>query len=171
MIADIQTNTLYLADCLPDLQPKFFSRFEKVLQDCSITFQFLPGCKDIWAVDFMPVQVSKDKFIQFTYNPDYLQDRLWIKTISDIDTICKAIGLSTLKSKLLVDGGNVVRSTDKVIMCDKVFQENDHLPEKEVIKELKELLILISCFLCRGTQTILQDMLTAWFVSLIATPF
>jgi hypothetical protein len=50
-----------LADCLPALQLKFFSHFVKVLQACKITFQFLPGCKDIWAVDFMPVQVYKDR--------------------------------------------------------------------------------------------------------------
>lgn len=140
MITDTQTNTLYLADCLPELQPKFFLRFERVLKECDIPFKFLHACKDIWAVDFMPVQVSKDKFVQFTYNPDYLQDRLWIKTISDVDAICKAIGLITQKSKLLVDGGNVVRYADKVIMCDKVFYENYPLSEKEVIHELKDLL-------------------------------
>lgn len=71
MIIDHETNSLYLADCLPTLQPKFFQRFEKVLNDCKIKFQFLRDTKDIWAVDFMPIQISKDKFLQFTYNPDY----------------------------------------------------------------------------------------------------
>jgi agmatine deiminase len=48
--------------------------------------------------------------------------------------------LPTKKSKLVVDGGNVIRATDKVIMCDKVFNENKHLSEKDVIKQLRELL-------------------------------
>jgi agmatine deiminase len=91
MITDIQTNKLFLADCLPEKQPKFFQRFEKVLNDCKINFQFLPNTKDIWAVDFMPVQVSKDKFVRFTYNPDYLQPKKYRKTISHVDTICKSI--------------------------------------------------------------------------------
>ncbi len=75
MIPDEKTNSLYLADCLPKKQPKFFQRFEKILIDCNIQYSFLPNTKDIWAVDFMPVQISKDEFVQFTYNPDYLQPK------------------------------------------------------------------------------------------------
>lgn len=139
MITDRQTNKLFLADSLPKQQPKFFRRFEKVLNDCNINFQFLQNTKDIWAVDFMPVQISRDKFVRFTYNPDYLQSKKYQKTISDVDSICKAINLTTIKSRLIVDGGNVSRSTDKVIMCDKVFHENKHIPEKDLIKQLKNL--------------------------------
>src|SRR5712691_9715529 len=101
MIRDCQTNKLFLADCLPKMQPNFFQRFEKVLKDCNISFQFIPNTKDIWAIDFMPVQISRDKFAQFTYNPDYLQPKKYQKTISDVDSICKAINLITKKSKLI----------------------------------------------------------------------
>lgn len=139
MLTDRQTNKLFLADCLQRKQPKFFQRFEKVLNGCNINFQFLPDTKDIWAVDFMPVQIGKDKFVQFTYNPDYLQPKKYQKTISNVDGICKAINLTTTKSKLVVDGGNVSRTTDKVIMCDKVFHENKHLSERDLIKQLKNL--------------------------------
>jgi agmatine deiminase len=139
MITDSQTNKLFLAECLPDKQPKFFQRFEKVLNACGIPYSFLPNTKDIWAVDFMPIQISKDKFVQFTYNPDYLKPKKYHKTISDVDSICKAIKLTTQKSKLIVDGGNVSRTADKVIMCDKVFHENKTLSEKEVIKQLRQL--------------------------------
>jgi agmatine deiminase len=41
---------------------------------------------------------------------------------------------------LIVDGGNIVRYSDKVIMCDKVFNENKNIVEKNLIKELKEIL-------------------------------
>ncbi len=139
MIADEQTNKLFLADCLPIKQPKFFQRFQTVLSACNIQYSFLPNTKDIWAVDYMPLQISKDEFVQFTYNPDYLQPKKYHKTISDVDSICKAINLKTKKSKLIVDGGNVSRTVDKVIMCDKVFHENKKLSEKEVIKQLRQL--------------------------------
>jgi len=139
MIVDNETNFLYLADCLENKQPKFFQRFKNVLKSCNIEFQFLPNTKDIWAVDFMPIQISKDRFVQFTYNPDYLQPKMRHKTISNVDSICDAIGLETVKSKLIVDGGNISRTTDKVIMCDKVFYENKSIPEKDLIKQLKEL--------------------------------
>ena len=140
MITDNETKKLFLADCLPAKQPKFFPRLEKVLKDCKVDFEFLPGTKDIWARDYMPVQVSKDKFIQFRYNPDYLQSPYWRKTISDVDAICKAINLKPIKSELVVDGGNIIRSEDKVIVCDKVFTENKNIPKNTLISQLEELL-------------------------------
>ncbi len=139
MITDNKTNTLFLADSLEEKQPVFFQRFEKALKENNIDFQLLPNTKDIWAVDYMPVQISKDNFVQFTYNPDYLQPKKYQKTISDVDSICKAINLTTIKSKLIIDSGNVSKTTDKVIMCDKVFHENKHISERELIKQLKEL--------------------------------
>jgi len=139
MITDSLTNKLFLADCLPKQQPKFFRRFEKVLHENNIDFKLLPNTKDIWAVDYMPVQINKDKFVQFTYKPDYLYLKKYQRTISDVDSICKEIKLTTQKSRLIVDGGNVSRTNDKVIMCDKVFHENKNIPEKDLIKQLKNL--------------------------------
>ena len=139
MITDKDTNKLFLADCLPEKQPKFFPRFEKVLKDCNVDYEFLPGTKDIWAKDYMPVQVNKDKFIQFRYNPDYLKTPYWRKTISDADAICKAISLKPVKSELVVDGGNIIRAEDKVIMCDKIFSENKNIPKNDLIGQLEEL--------------------------------
>jgi len=139
MITDIQTDKLYLSDCLPNSQPKFFPRFKKVLDENNIDIYWIPDTKDIWAVDFMPIQVDNDRFVQFRYNPDYLQDRLWRQTISNVDLICKKLNIAPKKSKLIVDGGNIVKWKDKVIMCDKVFYENKKYSEKEIIKELKEL--------------------------------
>ena len=59
MITDDQTNFLYLADSLPKKYPSFYNEFEKVLTDCNIPFQLLTPTKDVWAVDYMPVQIGK----------------------------------------------------------------------------------------------------------------
>lgn len=139
MITDAETNLLYLADCLPVKQPSFFRRFEKLLSDCSIAYKFLPNTKDIWAVDYMPVQVEENQFVQFVYNPDYLQSKRGHKTISDVDSICESIGVTVQKTNIVMDGGNVTPCTDKVIMCDKVFRENANVTEKRLIKKLEEL--------------------------------
>ncbi len=139
MITDEETNKLYLADCLPKWHPKFFERFEKVIKECCIPIDFLPGTKDIWAVDFMPIQISTDKFIRFKYAPDYLRPKKYHKYISDSEAICKEIKIDAKPSNLIVDGGNVVRSRNKVIMCDKVFCENKNVPERELIGQLEEL--------------------------------
>jgi len=140
MIPDKQTNFLYLADTLPKNYSNFFRQFEKVLNDSNINFQLLPNTKDVWAVDYMPIQIDKDSFVQFIYNPDYLRDTIkWSKTISDVDIICKQINLLPKKSNIVLDGGNVTRTTDKVIMCDKIFTENRNIKEKNLIRELQEL--------------------------------
>lgn len=139
MISDKNTNLLYLADCLPRKYPKFYKQFEKVLTECSIEFKFLPNTKDVWAVDYMPVQINKNNFTQFVYNPKYLKSKVGQKSISDVDSICKEIDILPDKSKILVDGGNVVKTTDKIIMCDRVFDENQNLSERELIKKLEKI--------------------------------
>jgi len=139
MVTENQTNKLYLADCLPTKHPKFFADFEATLKKCGISFQLLLNTKDIWAVDYMPIQVSLDKFVQFVYNPDYLQSKKWIKTISDVENICNSINLKRIKSDIVLDGGNVTKTTDKVIMCDKIFLENPNYERRQLSNKLREL--------------------------------
>jgi len=140
MITDSQTNFLYLADTLPNKYPDFYKRFENVLKDCNIPFDFLPQTKDVWAVDYMPIQTDLNKFVRFVYNPSYLQTKKYLKTISDVDGVCKAIGIETIKTDIIIDGGNVTRWTNKVIMTDRVFKDNPTYERKKLIKELYELL-------------------------------
>lgn len=147
MIHDNQTNLLYLADTLPKFYPTFFKRFEKVLNDCNITFQLLPNTKDVWAVDYMPIQIESGKFIRFVYKPKYLKSKADLKTISNTDTICEKIGIETTKSNLMIDGGNVLRSSDKVLMTDRIFEENPAIDHKQLIKELRDLFQVDKLFL------------------------
>lgn len=125
MITDDQTNFLYLAESLKSKKYMYFlKRFEKVLIENAISYDFIKNTKDIWAVDFMPIQISKDIFVQFEYHPDYL---FWFNlehTKSNPRDIPEAIKYSTLNSSLKVDGGNVIKSKNKIIMCDKFLKEN-----------------------------------------------
>ncbi|HLX53874.1 MAG TPA: agmatine deiminase family protein [Aquella sp.] len=140
MIPDSKTNFLYLADTLPKKYPKFFKEFDNVSKDCGISYKLLSNTKDVWAVDYMPIQIDKNNFIQFVYNPDYLRDTIkWTKTISDVDRICSSISLSPRKSNILLEGGNIIKATDNVIMCDKIFIENPTIKEHELINELQNL--------------------------------
>jgi agmatine deiminase len=135
MIPDNETNFLYLADSIQVKKySTFLERFKKQLNKHSIPYDFLPNTKDIWAVDYMPIQIHKNDFIRFVYNPDYLQK--YRNLISDADSICNEINLVYKKSDVVVDGGNVVRTTDKVIMCDKVFKENSTINKGILIKQL-----------------------------------
>ena len=139
MITDNETNFLWLADALPKKFPDFYNRFEKLLFESKVEFNLLPDTNDIWAVDYMPIQISKNEFVQFIYHPDYLQSKKWRKTISDTDAICKSINIKTTQSKIIIDGGNVIRASDKVFMCEKVFSENPDFSKRELIKNLEAL--------------------------------
>jgi len=138
MITDSQTNTLYLADSLPKKFPVFCSAFENILNENEINFRFIPRTKDIWAVDYMPIQTDINRFVQFVYSPKYLQGKKYKKTISDTDSICQEMYIQPLKSPIILDGGNVVRSSRAVIMTDRIFEENINYTAKQLIKELEE---------------------------------
>ena len=140
MIADHQTNFLYLADTLPTKYPDFYKRFETVLRKYDIRFDLLPGTKDVWAVDYMPIQTDRNKFVRFVYNPVYLRAKKYQNTISDVDEICRVMGFETIKTDIILDGGNVVRWTNKVLMTDRVFKDNPTFERKTLIKALYELL-------------------------------
>lgn len=137
MIQDNQTNVLNLADILPLKYPTFYDRLENTLKECQVDYRLLPNTKDVWAVDYMPVQVRDNRFVQFDYNPDYLKPAKWHKTITDVDRVCNAIGINPDKSNIILDGGNVCKSRQAVIMCDKVFRENPAFSEKQLIDALK----------------------------------
>jgi len=140
MITDNQTNQLFLSDKLPDKFPDFYRAFKLLLIDCGIKPELLQPTNDIWAVDYMPIQVRSDKFVRFKYYPSYLRTKTLEKTISDVDTICEFLGIQTVKSDIILDGGNISRTSDKVIMTEKVFKENPTIERKKLISDLHELL-------------------------------
>jgi len=128
MIADWQTNTIYFSELL-----KTDSRFSETsnqifstLDTYGAKIKFLPYTKDIWARDYMPIQINDTKFIEYRYDPDYLQGH-WkgcrdLKTYPDI--VCDFLKLQTEKSDIIMDGGNFVKSSDCVILTEKIVKEN-----------------------------------------------
>jgi agmatine deiminase len=139
MIPDNQTNLIYFSDLLRT-ESRFKStcnEITRVIDSCGLSYKFLPNTKDIWARDYMPIQASENKFIEYRYDPDYLQskkDRM-LKTSPDL--VCDALNLKTIKTDIILDGGNVIKSSDSIILTDKVLIENkDNYEEDELIGEL-----------------------------------
>jgi agmatine deiminase len=141
MISDKDTNNIYFSELL-----KTDSRFSGIskriistLENYGAKVKFLPNTKDIWARDYMPIQISENKFIEYRYDPDYLQGN-WkgsrdLKTYPDI--VCASIKLSIDKSDIIMDGGNFVKSTDCIILTDKIVKENRLFYSKtDLIKKL-----------------------------------
>lgn len=144
MISDWHTNKVYISGRLPVDFSKTASALNEKLNSYSYEVEILPFTKDIWARDYMPIQISDDVFIEFRYDPDYLQGNSnqrrtrELKTYSDI--VCDALGLKTKKTDIIIDGGNVVKSNNAIIMTDKVVYENKrNYSKKQLVEKLHDL--------------------------------
>lgn len=138
MITDSETNFLYFSKEL-ESRYNFFKSFSSLLDKHSIKYHILDETKDIWAVDYMPIQSEIDRFIQFKYEPDYLQDDDYILTQTDPIAVCNSIGLQVIESNIKIDGGNVIKGKNWVILTDKIFKENSSINKNQLLSELEKL--------------------------------
>ncbi len=141
MITDSDTNFLYLSPLLEQNYKSFFNRFIRILNEHKTEYGFLPATKDVWALDYMPIQIGKEDFIQFIYYPDYLRKyKKWLKTISHPEIICQEIHIYPGRTDIILDGGNIIRNKTMVIMTNKIFQENPHYQKNRLVEEIERLL-------------------------------
>lgn len=142
MITNFETNKVYLAKGMSSISYEDATgHLLGVLQNCKIKWDFLPNTSSplyIWARDYMPVQVSKEKLVKFNYNPDYLKDSPEFKP--DTSAILSDLGMKVIDSNIIADGGNVISCGGKVIMTDKIFRENPRYPYNKLIDTLSQLL-------------------------------
>ena len=122
MIQDKDTNIVYISKWLIDESPDFFHRFTKLMEEMEIDWAFLDYTCDIWARDYMPVQIEDHDFLKYRYWPDYLHGEK--KYITDCKQACEALGITYRETNLIIDGGNIVPCGNYIVMTDKVFTEN-----------------------------------------------
>ncbi len=137
MISDKQTNAVYLAEGLQHYMPAF-KRILDELDSARVHLHTLPltkSKKHIWARDYMPIQLDKGRFLQYAYHPDYLYG--FEDFIPDYKGICKELNLECVTTDIVMDGGNVVKCGDKVIMTDKIIKENPMRFYKDLLRELE----------------------------------
>lgn len=135
MISDKDTNFVYFSSLIKEQFPQSFKKVQEVLDKHSISYGFLECTKDIWCRDYMPIQLDKDRFVQFQYNPSYLDK--YPKLKSDPKKVLAANGISAQLSDINLDGGNVVKVKDKAIITDRVFKENSGISHMEILKSLE----------------------------------
>lgn len=129
MINDYQTDKVYLAEGIKGY-PKVAERLLWALYTEGIEEEYLPhtkSVKHVWARDYMPLQLDTDTFVQYRYSPDYLQG--YPEYIPQYETIARSLKLKCRTTKLVIDGGNVVKCGSRVIMTDKVLKENPRYNE------------------------------------------
>jgi agmatine deiminase len=140
MITGKESNRVFLSEKLHS--DKRFTEtcnvLTKLLEKHSIEYDYLISTKDIWCRDYMPIQIEKGKFVQFRYEPSYLEENLELQ--SDPKEVCKANNIQPEFSNINLDGGNVVNWSDRAILTDRVFDENPDTSKTKLISEIEELL-------------------------------
>ena len=162
MITDDHTNSVYFSSLLPEKCPVLNAHIADSLRKRDIPFTYLKGTKDIWCRDYMPIQIQKDRFVFYRYTPDYLQDKtgLTLQTNPELvfqeesNELPRLLSMSVeeemhpisishpvfprFELELVMDGGNVVKCGDKVVMTDKVFVENKDKTPQDVQRQIEE---------------------------------
>lgn len=141
MVSNKETNTVYFSEKLRSDKrfTKTCNALTELLDKHSIKYDFLKATKDIWCRDYMPIQIGKGKFVQFRYEPSYLSNRIELQ--SDPKEVCKINHIKPQFSKINLEGGNVVNWSDRVIISDRVFNENpEYSGKNKLISEIEKLI-------------------------------
>lgn len=141
MITDRQTDMVYFSGRIT--WRKVWPQLKDLLEANGVRYGLLGGTRDIWARDFMPIQVAPDRFVAYSYDPDYGRDADSRKRITDLAGVTGyEISGRMEHTDLIIDGGNVIRCDEHVLMTDKVLMENwfrRGIPQHETLKEIERL--------------------------------
>ncbi len=137
MITDKETNFVYISDLLETQCSNVFKQLTRWFDKLGIGYSTLPNTNDLWVVDFMPLQIDRDNFLQFEYDPDYLKPKKYQHTRTDPKGIYSEIKIFPNKIDIVLDGGNIVKCKTKAITTDKIFKENPDYLKNDLIAEIK----------------------------------
>jgi hypothetical protein len=138
-ITDDKTNKVYISSLIDtisgDLDIQTRCELKACIEAHCPNLELLKDTKDVWARDYMPIQLTKDVFLGYTYDPDYLveEDQKYITDwqLHNVHTPKDSFkDLPYVQIPLILDGGNVVKAVldgkPYMIMCDKVLTENNY---------------------------------------------
>ncbi|MEI6766888.1 MAG: agmatine deiminase family protein [Bacteroidota bacterium] len=140
MITDQKTNKLYLSDKLSKTYPGFYSNFVKALDAANIYPEVLVGTKDIWARDYMPVQVNENDYVGFKYDPTYLRFEKYKNKKTDGLAVFPLKQIKPERTEIILDGGNVIAGNDWAILTARIFSENPDIAPESMIEIICKLL-------------------------------
>jgi agmatine deiminase len=150
MITDNQTNKVYFSEQSEKHFPKRFSDLKKIIEEAGYFVHVISKTKDYYCRDYMPVQVDVEDFVQFVFRPEaYLkpEEYKFITNPVVVNLTNKIVQPSY--SPVLLDGGNIVKWGNKVIITDRVIKDNEYqfgTPEAviaQLVKDLKCRVIII----------------------------
>jgi len=144
MIPDWETNKVYYSyQSTYDFKPEL-NKLRKIVKNSDFKYQHIAGTKDYFCRDYMPIQLTENEFVQFKFHPDYLlNDPEKTRYVTDTKSILKKNRFLDKKqiraSEIILDGGNIIKSKNNVIITDKVCVDNN-LTREEVKTKLEKIL-------------------------------
>jgi agmatine deiminase len=108
------------------------------LQKLGVKIHVLEYTADIWCRDYMPVPVNAHRMVQFKYEPSYLKDFPHLRTCPE--KVLEPFDWSLETSSINLDGGNVLRFNERVLVSDRVFDENPHQSKTALLNTLEKTL-------------------------------
>ena len=139
-ITDDKTTEVFVSLRIVKEVKGLFPSIRRKLKEYGYQLKDLAYTNDIWARDYMPVEIFKDEYLSFKYYPTYYDkeqeeelhkyaDTDW-KKVRMVDRIKLGEKLNYKETNLFVDGGNVVKAIDNngvpcLIMTDKVLTDNE----------------------------------------------
>ena len=135
-ITDDRTDIVYISSLIDTVSCALDTNTRSALKTSILNFSHncepLYNTMDVWARDYMPIQLTHDLYLSFTYKPDYLQDYPNYVTNWQQHRVHaghESFGFKVVQMPLILDGGNVVKAVVQgkpcLIMCKKVLDENN----------------------------------------------
>ncbi len=145
MIADFETNKVFYSNQSTYMFKVEVMELNRILKDNRIESSRILGTKDFFCRDYMPLQKDKNTFIQFKFKPDYLLNNSELKQyVSDTRLIRRSNSFlhdfNIINSDIILDGGNVIKWKNKIILTNKVFEDNQGITSSIIIDEISQLL-------------------------------
>lgn len=138
---DSKTNKVFFSACFTQKYRKCKKSIIEALKENGVEIgPEIRSTKDIWARDYMPVQIDDNKFMRYKYSPDYLVVNEHLREFITDKPDCDFLkDKEIVDCNLVLDGGNVVVCGDKIILTEKVFKENADLSkdEDEITKRIE----------------------------------
>lgn len=145
-VTDNRTDKVYISSLIDTANGALDSDTRSLLK--KRIKEFFPSCEllyntmDVWARDYMPVQLTKDIYLSYTYKPDYLENYPECVTNWQLHHVHTQRQLAkdehfefkVVQMPIILDGGNVVKAVVNgnpcFIMCKKVLEENNVTEEE-----------------------------------------
>lgn len=137
MFNERRTNFVAISSGLEHRHYTVYDAITRACQSRGITVFPIVGAKNIWVRDYLPVQAN-GVFTKFRYG--YGSDNPQFESLKVASADWHWLS-DVRRSRIRLDGGNVIRHGERAILTDMIFRHNPEYPKSRLIARLEKLLV------------------------------